>query len=154
MSDILTLSRDSVTQRDPQNLSAILADVAAEWMPRLRAADRTITLDVAPKLPWVNASAEAVRQILDVLISNATVHGAGTVRLSAEPVGTGVIVAVSDEGTAVLDDHAIFERRSDVATGMGIGLSLAQRLAQAEDLRLLLVNRGPSPTFHLAFPGR
>ena len=154
MSDILTLSRDSVTQRDPQNLSAILADVAAEWMPRLRAADRTITLDVAPKLPWVSASAEAVRQILDVLISNATVHGAGTVRLSAEPVGTGVIVAVSDEGTAVLDDHAIFERRSDVATGMGIGLSLAQRLAQAEDLRLLLVNRGPSPTFHLAFPGR
>ena len=154
MSDILTLSRDTLIRRDPQNLSAVLADVASEWMPRLRACDRALAVEIAPKLPWVNASTEAVRQILDVLISNATVHGAGTVRLTAEPVGTGVVVGVTDEGTAVLDDHAIFERRSAVAAGMGIGLSLAQRLAQAEGLRLLLVNRGPSPTFHLAFPGR
>ena len=154
MTDILALSRDTLTRRDPQNLSAILGEVADEWMPRLRAIDRQLSTEVAPRLPWVDASPEAVRQILDVLIHNAMVHGAGVVRLSAEPVGTGVIVGVTDEGTAVLDINSIFERRNIGAAGTGIGLALAQRLAQAEDLRLVLVNPGPGAAFHLAFAGR
>lgn len=154
MTDILALSRDTLTRRDSQNISAILADVAAEWMPRLRAIDRQLSVQIDAKLPWVNASPEAVRQILDVLIHNAMVHGAGTVQLTAESVGTGVIVAVADEGTAVLDKAAIFERRNTGSAGTGIGLALAQRLAQAEDLRLVLVNPGPHATFHLAFAGR
>ncbi|MGH3850677.1 MAG: hypothetical protein ACRDRT_13395, partial [Pseudonocardiaceae bacterium] len=37
----------------------------------------------------------------------------------------------------------IFVRRSQGSAGSGIGLALARRLAEAEDLRLLLAEPGP-----------
>lgn len=95
---------------------------------------------------------EAVRQILDVLIDNAHVHGAGTITISATRVGDGAVVAVADQGTAVIDPATAFARRQ--GHGSGIGLALARRLAETEALRLVLADPGPGARLHLVFGPR
>jgi signal transduction histidine kinase len=98
-------------------------------------------------------SEAAVRQILDVLLSNAVEHGTGTVTIAERAAGGGVVLEVSDEGAGVADPvEKIFQRRTDPGVGKGIGLALARSLADAEGGRLLLASPGPRPTFRLLLP--
>jgi signal transduction histidine kinase len=92
-----------------------------------------------------------VREILDVLLANATEHGRGPVTVTVRPAGPWLHVTVHDEGPGV--DGAveeIFTRRS--GSGRGIGLALARSLAHAERGRLALTEPGPGPTFTLTLP--
>lgn len=152
--DLLALARDAERSREPHGLATLLRDAEARWGPRLASAGRRLELEIEPHLPWVDASPAAVRQILDVVIDNAVVHGDGEVTLSGSCVGQGAVVAVADQGNATLDPGAIFVRRSAGASGLGIGLALARRLAEAEDVRLVLAHPGPGVVFHLVFGGR
>jgi signal transduction histidine kinase len=102
----------------------------------------------------VRCPADALSEILAVLVQNAQDHGAGEVTVSARPSGTGAIVEVSDEGGGILGDPTqIFHRRSRDASGHGIGLALARSLAEAYSARLELTRAGPRPTFTIAIPG-
>ena len=152
--DLLTLARDTERTREPHALSTLLRDAVSRWGPRLAELDRRLVVDLEPQLPWVEASPSAVRQILDVLIDNATVHADGDVRLSARRTGQGAVVAVADHGGAVLTPEQLYIRRNPQAAGSGIGLALAQRLAEAEDLTLVLAHPGPGVVFHVVFGGR
>lgn len=151
--DLLELARDTGRTRERHPLATLLREAGARWQPRMRAAGRPLEVSVQDHLPWVEASPPAVRQILDVLLDNALTHGSGKVRLSGSRVGQGAIAAVTDEGPAVVDADEIFVRRGSAATGSGIGLALARRLAEAEDMRLVLAHPGPGLVFHLAFVG-
>ena len=92
----------------------------------------------ATALPPAAFPEAALRQILDVLVDNALVHGSGTVTVRARSGGTGVSVVVDDEGLLPDGDpEAMFRRRSPAARGTGIGLALARSLAEAEGARLL-----------------
>lgn len=152
--DVLALARDTDRTREPYALTTLLRDAAADWEPRLGTAGRRLDLVIEPHLPWVHASPAAIRQILDVLIDNALAHGDGEVRLSASRLGQGAVVAVVDHGHAAIDATEVFVRRNPEAAGEGIGLALARRLAEAEDLRLVVADPGPGVTFHLVFGGR
>lgn len=152
--DLLALARDSTDDRETHPLASDVRDAVKRWRPRLEEIGRRMSLESEPQLPWVDARPAAIRQILDVLLDNAVAHGAGEVRLSAYRVGAGSVIAISDDGPAVLDANRIFLRRSAEAAGTGIGLPFAKRLAEAEDLRLILAHRGPGAAFHLVFGGR
>lgn len=152
--DLLALARDTQRPRNPHALTALVREAATAWQPPLTAAGRCLDLTIEPQLPWVHASPAAIRQILDVLISNALSHGGGDISLSAFRLGQGAVVAVADQGHTTLDTEQIFLRRNPDATGEGIGLALARRLAEAEDLRLIVADPGPGATFHLVFGGR
>lgn len=151
--DLLLLMRDAEPTREPHPLGTMLREAHERWEPQIVQDGRILELDIEPSLPWTEASPSAIRQILDVLLDNALTHGAGTIRLSAKRVGHGAVVAVSDHGAVALDTTRLFIRRSDDAAGTGIGLALAQRLAEAEDVRLVLAEPGPGVTFHLVFGG-
>lgn len=153
IADILALARDSVRSREPHPLATLLRDAFTFWEPRAGAAGRVLRLDSQASLPWVNASPQAIRQILDILVDNAMTHGEGDIRIAAERLGTGAVVAVSDHGHTVMDPSDIFVRRNEGAAGEGIGLALARRLAIAEDLRLVVADTGPGVAFHLVFGG-
>lgn len=151
--DLVALNRDGTEHRDLHPLSSLLADAVARWEGAAVQAGRALVRLPGASLPWTRVSPSAVRQILDVLISNALAHGSGTVRLSGAAVGGGAVLAVDDEGTAVIDPDEVFERRGKGATGSGIGLALARRLAEAEGMQLLVADRGPGVSFQLVIAG-
>lgn len=147
--DLLLLARDTSGPRPVHALATSVREAGERWTPAAAAAGRTLSIELEPHLPWVAVAPAALRQVLDVLVHNALRHGRGQVTLSAARVGTGAVVSVSDQGTRRLDPDAVFVRRAVAASGTGIGLALARRLAEAEDMRLVLADPGPGPAFHL-----
>jgi len=152
INDIIGLARDITPTGEPHPLATLVREAGERWRPHLAASGRNLDVALEAELPWVTARPEAVRQILDVLIDNAVVHGAGTVRLDATRVGTGAVVAVTDEGSVAIDPDTAFTRRT--GQGSGIGLALARRLAETEGLRLVLADPGPGVALHLVFAER
>jgi signal transduction histidine kinase len=150
--ELLALARDhQTTQAEPVDLAVLLDELSPEWRGRLSAQGRSLELIAEPGTPDAQASAAAVRQVLAVLVDNATEHGAGTVRVTVREASGAVAVDVADEGPGVAEPASVFTRRADHLDGHGIGLALARRLAEAEAGRLDLTRPSP-PVFTLLLP--
>jgi signal transduction histidine kinase len=151
--ELLTLARDGRGARaDPIDLGVLLDELSPEWRGRLALRTRGLDLHVEPGTPSALASAAAVRQVLAVLVDNATMHGAGTVSVRVRDSNDAVAIDVADEGSGVQQpESALFDRRADQRDGHGIGLALARRLAEGEDGRLEITRRTP-PVFTLLLP--
>jgi signal transduction histidine kinase len=148
--ELLALARDTPGgPTGPVDLDAVLVDVAQEWRPRLAASGRELQVRVGVGTPPPLASTGALRQVLTVLLDNAHLHGAGTVAVTARETLGAVAIDVSDGGPPLqVSEDELFARRHDRASGHGIGLALARRLAEAEGGRLGLSRPAP-PTFTL-----
>jgi two-component system, OmpR family, sensor kinase len=89
-----------------------------------------------------------LEQALTSLVDNALRHGAGAVRLAAQPENGAVAIHVTDEGAGFPDDflpHA-FERfsRDDAARGRGgagLGMAIVDTIATAHGGTAYAVNR-------------
>ncbi|WP_219415978.1 sensor histidine kinase [Pseudonocardia nigra] len=151
--ELLALAHDRQAARaDRIDLRDLLGEMSPEWRGRLELQGRGLGLHVEPGAPDPRASVAAVRQVLAVLVDNATAHGAGTVTVTVREVPDAVAIDVSDEGAGVHESEGVlFARRADRRNGHGIGLALARRLAEAEDGRLELTRRTP-PIFTLLLP--
>jgi signal transduction histidine kinase len=148
--DLLALARDRPAAGPPVALDGLLRALQPGWHARLAGQGRRLDVAVPGSLPTVTMSAEALRQILNVLIDNAAAHGRGRVEVSARALGPGVAIEVSDEGPGVsVDGGDIFARRGPGSPGGGIGLALARSLAAAEGGRLELARAQPGATFQL-----
>jgi signal transduction histidine kinase len=155
ISELLTLARDRGDVHSPLrlDLSGLLQELELAWSPRLALEGRAFRVveEEAPQAPAA-ASTAAVRQLLNVLVDNATVHGEGTVAVTVRETAGALAIDVSDDGSPItLTDDALFNRLGQSADGHGIGLSLARRLAEAEGGRLRLSCAAP-PTFTLLLP--
>lgn len=149
--DLLALARDTGVQRSPLDAGALLHEAEEHWRGLLAARGRRLRVVLDDDLPEPVVAEPAIRQIVDVLISNAERHGAGVVTVAARASAPGaLVVQVSDEGTATLDRQVVFERRTDGSHG--VGLALARSLAEAEQARLVLERPGPAPMFSLVIP--
>ncbi|MGW4215018.1 histidine kinase dimerization/phospho-acceptor domain-containing protein [Lentzea sp. NPDC004789] len=145
--DLLALTRDSPRPaRTTVKLDEVLSETA--WRAQLAPRSRDLRVDLRHAPPLV-ASDAAVRQILNVLVDNAIVHGRGTVSVTARETAGAFAVDVSDEGDLGGTDP--FAPRPRSATGHGIGLALARSLAEAEGGRLALTDRSPT-RFTLLLP--
>ncbi len=125
-----------------------LAEIEAEWAPRLAAADRPLTVR-CPRDVVVHATAGRLREAIGVLVENSLLHGAGAVgimvRSAARGGGAMVVVEVSDEGPGIPDGLVahIFDRGVSTASSTGIGLGLARAFIEADGGRLELRRAGP-----------
>jgi signal transduction histidine kinase len=151
--ELLALARDRrASGTGPVDLRVLVDEMSPEWRGRLALQGRGLDLNVEAGTPDPRASAAAVRQVLAVLVDNATTHGAGTVAVTVREATDAVAIDVSDEGAGVHEpENVLFARRADQQGGHGIGLALARRLAEAEHGRLELTLRTP-PTFTLLLP--
>ena len=159
--DLLKLTRQQSLTRDSVDLAELITRQHASWQVLATSLGRSLELDLEANLPTVQVSEAAVRQILEVLVSNAFVHGSGVVVVSTAKRIGGVAIDVSDEGPGLTDAAAsVFHNNVDVAfpgtmravsdAGVhGIGLSLARNLADSAGGRLILRNAGPNPRFSL-----
>ncbi|GAA5156087.1 HAMP domain-containing sensor histidine kinase [Pseudonocardia eucalypti] len=155
ITELLALARDTRnTSTSPLDLATVLDELRRGWTDRLAVRGRAFQVRVEPSLPDAMASTSAVRQVLTVLLDNAATHGAGAVTVTVRDAAEALAIDVSDEGAGVtLPESELFTRRSERATGHGIGLALARSLAEAEGGRLTL-SRATPPSFTLLVPLR
>jgi signal transduction histidine kinase len=148
--ELLALAHDKrATGAGPLDLRALLGEMSPEWRERLALEGRGLDLNIDSGAPDPRASAAAVRQVLAVLLDNATTHGKGTVAVTVREATNAVAIDVSDEGPGVHEPESVlFGGRADQRNGHGIGLALARRLAEGEGGRLELAWRTP-PVFTL-----
>jgi signal transduction histidine kinase len=92
-------------------------------------------------VPAARCPAAVVRQVLDVLLDNATRHGAGDITVTVEALGDSVAVEVSDEGAGFA-----------VGAVPGTGLRLAEDMAESVYGALLVRRRAPRPRIALLVP--
>ena len=151
--ELLALARNKRAARATSiDLGALLAEMSPEWCARLALQGRSLELKIDSGAQNASASTAAVRQILGVLIDNATIHGSGTVTVAVRESSDAVAIDVGDEGAGVCEpENVLFTRRADERNGHGIGLPLARRLAEADNGRLELTQRTP-PVFTLLLP--
>ena len=151
--ELLTLARaGQAAAAGSVDLDALLGELSPEWGARLALHGRDLEVQVDPGTPRARASTAAVRQVLGVLVDNATTHGRGTVAVVVREASGAVAVDVSDEGPGVQGlEGTVFAQRPDRGDGHGIGLALARRLAEAEQGRLML-SRAVPPVFTLLLP--
>ena len=124
--------------------------MGARWDTLLAARGRRLSRVTEPHLPRGLAPPAAVRQILDVLISNALWHGDGTVTIEAHAAGTQVAIDVSDQGDGLPAEPAdLLAAAAERADGHGRGLPLAHALAVAAGGSLMVRRAAPQPVFRL-----
>ncbi len=91
-----------------------------------------------PTAAYVNGRSAELRRLLAELIDNGHSHGEAPVRLILEPDDDHVVLTVADSGpgvpsdgrSQVLEPYGRLERSSD-GEGLGLGLTIARRLASA-----------------------
>jgi signal transduction histidine kinase len=147
--DLISLVRRPGFAGPPVDLGALLDDVGARWDTLLAARGRRLSRVTEPQLPRSLAPPAAVRQILDVLISNALWHGDGKVTIEAHAAGTQVAIDVSDQGDGLPTEPADLLAAAERADGHGRGLPLAHALAVAAGGSLMVRRAAPQPVFRL-----
>jgi signal transduction histidine kinase len=117
------------------DLDAVVADVAAASSPDLQRQGRRLELELAPGLGSVAADALLLAQIVQTLVTNAAeaTGPGGRIRLHTRRDGGSALVEVSDDGVGIERDRLPLVTKPFHTTkpgGLGMGLALAQRVAQ------------------------
>lgn len=140
--DLLAASHPpSAGSKQRINLTSLLAQTLARSLGSGSMGGRNLTLQPPSGSLWVEADPRQLEQILIHLLDNAvrgTAPG-GNIRLTAEPVGTDIVVRLHDDATALAPEvlQPTFNplRRQEGSTarfqwGLGLGLRLVRRLLE------------------------
>lgn len=137
-----------MTRLESGGVTLALEDVAVEdLLARAAVGEKRVAVEVPEGLPLVRVDVGLTDRVLANLVSNALRHGGGAVELTASRAGHAVGVAVVDHGPGVPDDlkarmFTPFDRLGSAGRGDGVGLGLpvAQGLAEAEGATLTAVD--------------
>ena len=145
--DILTAARFELGKAELQLRRALVepSSIANNAADRLRARhpDRTLELEIAPALPEIDVDPVLFRRVVDNLLENAhkyTPDGSSAIKLDVSRDRDAVVFEVADRGVGIAAEDlpnvftAFFraERsRSRETGGVGLGLTLARRIADA-----------------------
>jgi signal transduction histidine kinase len=160
--DLLDLSRIDAgsmeLHHEPVDLSELARSVLGEFRPAL--AEHGTRVEVALPSEGLEAACdrERVAQIMRILLDNALRHTPeGTqVTVSADRQNGAAELTVADSGPGLSDGSRahVFERfyTGDAARGAGLGLAIAQELAERMEGRITLSSRPGSTAFTLRLP--
>jgi PAS domain S-box-containing protein len=133
--EISRLDAGGLTPRArPFRLDELLQHLAAEF--RVLAESRGLTLHCVPTRAWVASDPQLLRRVLQNFLANAVRYTTrGRVLLGCRRRGGEVLIEVWDSGPGIAQEHrsAIFEefhRLDRGGQGLGLGLSIAERVAR------------------------
>jgi two-component system sensor histidine kinase BaeS len=148
------------------DLSAFLREIVEAHQLQAQERQVSLTLEMAPSLPIVQADRDRLAQVMGNLLGNALryVSPGGHIHVRAVDRGREVIIAVADDGPGIpsQDLPHLFERfwRGDRARrratgGSGLGLTIARSLVEAHSGRIWaesVKEQGSTFTFSLPIP--
>ena len=124
--------------REPVDLAASARHVVSALQATGRLAERRLSVDLSPA--WVAGDVTRIEQILTNLLLNAVNHTppGGHIRIEVARDGEAALLRVSDDGSGIAPEHLprlfdlFFQGDTSIDRdrgGLGIGLTLVQRLA-------------------------
>lgn len=149
---------------DNVNLNTILKSVVSNGKTLI--GDKPITLEseIAPDLPPMRGDRQRILQILLNIMSNAAKFTEeGTIKISAQPKGDEIQIAIQDTGPGIAagDFDGVFQPFKQTTTGLregggtGLGMPISKNLVEAHFGRLWLESTpGKGTTFFVALPVR
>ena len=150
-------------ERAPLDLAAAARYVVATLETSGRFAQRRLEVDTEPA--WVDADHTRLEQIITNLLVNAVTYSAagGRVKVRVARHGDEAVLEVSDDGRGIAPEHLervfelFFQGDSTVdraSGGLGIGLTLVQRLVGMHGGRISARSAGPGQgaTFEVRLP--
>jgi NtrC-family two-component system sensor histidine kinase KinB len=165
MSDLLELAQIESGSRHLLRERLRPIDISRAAVERFQsyAESKRVKLEnnVWPDLPWVIADRQAVKRVLDNLLSNAIRHTErdGHVILEASERASRVFFSVRDTGEGIAEDYLpnIFGRFVQTGGrpggGTGLGLALVKRLVEAQGGQVGVESRtGEGSTFTFTLP--
>jgi two-component system sensor histidine kinase QseC len=166
VNQLLTLARLDPKQGRQEfqslHLEKIAETICAELAPLALQREQGLELMAAPGLPPVTGNADMLAMLLANLVDNAIhyTQAGGNIVISLEADGTGVQLAVSDDGPGIAPDqrHRVLERFYRIAQqnqpGTGLGLAICKRIANLHQATLTLSEglqgRGLTVRLHFA----
>lgn len=167
LDSLLDISRLDVAgikpDRSPAAIQPMFDRVAESF--RRSALDRNMRLRFRPSRLWVETDPVMLERMISNLVSNALryTRAGGTVLVAARRHGEQVMIEVRDSGIGIAPEHqaAIFAEFYQVGNtarehdkGLGLGLSIVDRLARALGITVTLRSRpGQGTTFSLLVVG-
>jgi signal transduction histidine kinase len=124
-----------------------LRELSRRWHGVFAEAGRPLRIDAPLHVEPVVTVARTLHQVLDALLENALVHGAGMVEVRARETHGALAIDVEDQGGGIRLEDAIFQRGYSTARRSGVGLALARQLADELGGTLLLSAREPTTRF-------
>ncbi len=157
--DLLDLSRldaGSVDlEREPVDLSELTREILGEFKPAVTRHETELDLRLPARIK-ASCDRERVAQIMRILLDNALRHTPeGThVTISSSRANGAASVTVADDGPGLPDGRQVFDRfyTGDAARGAGLGLAIAQELAERMDGSLRAEGRSRGSAFTLELP--
>jgi signal transduction histidine kinase len=152
-----------VLSREPLDLAAAVRLALTSLEAGGRLADRRVEVRAEPV--WIDGDATRIEQILTNLVVNAATYTGAGGRIGIEVGGDagGAFLRVTDDGRGIEPQHLsrVFELfyQADpglerTTGGLGIGLTLVQRLAELHDgsVRASSEGRGKGASFEVRIP--
>ena len=138
---------------EPVDLAALAAEVADAFRPAPEESGLTLSTDLAPDLPPIQADRQRLTQILHNLLDNALRHSdpGGEVGLTLRQQEAALQLTVSDQGAGIAPEHLphIFDRfyraddsRDRDSGGTGLGLAIVKALTEAMGGQLGVESQG------------
>lgn len=167
LDSLLDISRLDVAGIKPERrafpLQPVFEKIANSF--RRAATDRSIMLRFRRTRLWADSDPVLLERMIANLVSNALRYtsAGGRVLVVARRRGEQLLIEVRDSGIGIAKEHqaAIFAEFYQVGNtarehnkGLGLGLSIVDRLARALDIQIALRSRvGEGTTFSLQVPG-
>ena len=140
--DVARISQGKIAlQRERVDLNAVIAQSVETAQPFIDARHQTLTVTRPAEPVWLQGDPARLAQIVSNLLHNAAKYSeqGSAIELAAEPQAGGALLRVRDDGIGI--DAALLPRIFDLFTqggrgldrsqgGLGVGLTLARRLAE------------------------
>lgn len=162
--NILTFTKASKVHIKPLNVSCLVNKIAQTFVPAFEAKGLVLHTAISPDL-LVESDGDRITQIISNFLSNAEKYAAHGKRVdlnvSLNDAKTEVEISVRDygDGIALKELNAIFQPfyrvKSDITEGVsgtGIGLTIAEQLAQNLGATITVENSSPGVCFSLCLP--
>jgi two-component system, NtrC family, sensor histidine kinase HydH len=157
---LLLFARSGQEERRPVDLNGVVTETLALLRAQAEGQAVRLTADLDPALPAVPGSAQALRQVVLNLATNAlqAMPYGGALACRTRPVPAGVELTVADTGPGVApaDRAHLFEPfHTTRPDGTGLGLALCREIVEQHGGRIELAEGvTPGATFRVTLPAR